>query len=408
MRELVIHVAMATDKNYIGQTMVAIKSIISRKNASSRYCFHLLADNVLEEDKEAFKKEFDNNYKDDLLDIICIDGMIEGARQMFHISPTTCSRLLLPEILSEIKRCLWLDSDVIVMDDVESIYWMDFNDKLVFGVKALPYHLMSGEAKDNYQAVTGIKKMNQYVNAGVLLMNLEEMRKESFCDKALPLVAEHLPSQDQDIINKICYNRIGFLSPKYNFAPKWIEDINSRDCDSVFSPKEVTEALTQPCIVHYCDGVKPWDFPESILAEKWWSVCKKSAWFSFFYQKAENAFYYAVMNQKDALWNIKQNSKEWLEEIKKQERIYIYGFGKNAKNKVDELTSLGVKIKGILVSEDGNLTPDNYNGIPIRHFPTNVEEDAIILVATRKVHYKEIRDLLYTHGIGKILYSSQL
>ena len=58
--------------------------------------------------------------------------------------------------------------------------------------------------------------IKQYVNAGVLVLNFIQIRKENKISKFIELTKANYSSQDQDILNVACYGKILVLTPKYD------------------------------------------------------------------------------------------------------------------------------------------------------------------------------------------------
>ncbi|MDR0618122.1 MAG: hypothetical protein LBG23_05145 [Endomicrobium sp.] len=64
-----------------------------------------------------------------------------------------------------------------------------------------------------------ITKNDIYINAGVLLLNLKNLRADNVNKSWINLAEkESFPFHDQDIINLTCKGKIVFLPPEYNFA----------------------------------------------------------------------------------------------------------------------------------------------------------------------------------------------
>ncbi len=114
--------------------------------------------------------------------------------------------------------------------------------------------------RENYSRRLRIKDMDQYINSGVLLVNTKKIREDNLEKKFyeyipyLKKIGSNFP--DQDVINAVCYNKIKFLSPIYNYStslhrykgvmPKeFLENFNAKDKE-----KQI--------IIHYAGGDKPW------------------------------------------------------------------------------------------------------------------------------------------------------
>ena len=110
-------------------------------------------------------------------------------------------RLVLPEMLQDETRCLWLDTDTICNRDIGGIFDMDLGDNLVAMVKE------PGRSKAPFR----------YHNSGVILMNLDRLRICGLYRDWVRLVeSQQLDTPDQDAINMLTQGRIMEISPEWN------------------------------------------------------------------------------------------------------------------------------------------------------------------------------------------------
>jgi lipopolysaccharide biosynthesis glycosyltransferase len=89
-------------------------------------------------------------------------------------------------------------------------------------------------------------------------MNLKELRKNNFSDKAIDFVnnySEKLIAGDQDILNILLAEKIKIIHPKWNATSYIFVAKNYKKCYIV--QKTFKTCLKNPSIVHF-DGIKPW------------------------------------------------------------------------------------------------------------------------------------------------------
>ena len=276
-----IPIVMASDKNYLLPTAVAISSILAAKNPGTSYLFFLMLPDKLDDTNQARYNAIFEKYTDAAIKYILMDNLFADiSLQISHTTAPTYYRLKIAEILSDYDKCLYLDGDILVCNDLTELYNFDLGNNYVAGVKAPLYHVLPGKGKD-YCLETGLQTIDQYINAGVLLLNLKEIRINGLCSRFMALTSEKLPSQDQDIINIVCYNHIAFLPLKFNaFAARIFQ---KHIVEKVFAKKEIHEAINSPVIIHYLDKIKPWNDMEGPFFYLWWkmalnSVCAQDAW----------------------------------------------------------------------------------------------------------------------------------
>jgi lipopolysaccharide biosynthesis glycosyltransferase len=151
-------------------------------------------------------KSFCDKYNIEFLDISPLfNQKINNKNVDTRFTKYTLYRLLLPEVIQE-DRVLYIDADAIVNDDISDFYNMNID--LVAGVRDI------GILPSQLKAI-GLTTDDFYINAGILLLNLKEIRKAN-----LPWIEEInskvYTCHDQDVINKTCKGRITLVSNNYN------------------------------------------------------------------------------------------------------------------------------------------------------------------------------------------------
>lgn len=396
-----INVVLATDLGYLFQTIVTIESILLNNYSRNEYIIHILTNADLYEHVKYLEEKYENckivlHFFDDEFDNYKIS--------INHISKVTYFRLLIPERIHE-KKCIYLDSDIIVKEDLVQLYSIDINDYEIGGVYAPSYHHLN-EREQSYSKETGICSFDQYINAGVLLMNLEKMRENRFIERVNKVAkCFSFPSQDQDIINNVCYGKIKPLPLKYNYASicsAWDYD---KKFAGVFSKNEVEQAKIKPSIVHFSCAAKPWEVWELDFALDWWKVCKCTPIFDLFLDKyKKSAFYHAIY--KGMFASSKPFSEEWYDRIRKQNiPIYIYGAGKYANNLIKSMESNAVDIQGILVSDisiQKNKCIERYH---LYEFDEKIDKEALIILGMNDQNMLSVRRKLLEKGYYNLYWS---
>lgn len=139
---------------------------------------------------------------------------------------------------NDLERILYLDIDLIVMDSLEKLYNLDFEDNYIAARKTI---LDKGDAVELY------KEGKTFLNSGVILFNLKKMRKEICFDDFL-VAAEKMKYSfymDEALLSYVMYGKVCFIERKYNY---WLDDNCDQSGDAV--------------IIHYIcpeHPYKPWD-----------------------------------------------------------------------------------------------------------------------------------------------------
>lgn len=179
-----------------------------------------------------------------------VDASLPPTSRVF--SPLVWYRLLLPELLPELDRLLFLDADTLVLQSLAPLSTFEFGDNLVAAV---------GQPTPLHHAALDPAPDEPYFNAGLLVMNLEAMRAENLGPRALALGHERHRDfifNDQDVLNVLTRGRWTALHPRWNaMSHLWfMPDVDVRP----YTRLEATSARHSPAIVHF-EGhqtVKPW------------------------------------------------------------------------------------------------------------------------------------------------------
>lgn len=167
-------------------------------------------------------------------------------------------RMFLPDLL-DAPRVLYLDVDTLALQSLEPLFRCELGEHLLAAV-AQP--VSQHDALGSHVAELGIDASRGYFNSGVLLMNLEAMRRTGFADEVLR--AGHAAAgrsvwPDQDALNLVAAGRWLPVHPKWNaLADLWFGSTGR----AVHSALVLEEARHSPAILHFAGtvDVKPWHY----------------------------------------------------------------------------------------------------------------------------------------------------
>jgi lipopolysaccharide biosynthesis glycosyltransferase len=180
---------------------------------------------------------------------------VAGLPAWGRLPVTMWYRILLPELLPDVDRVLYLDADVLVVDSLAPLWATDLSGNWVAAVSNVPERHMLHHA-----AGLGLDGPAAYFNSGVLLLNLHAMRQDGRTDALRACAherADRLLWPDQDALNLVLGPRRRTLHPRWNVMNSirrfpWAGD--------VLGQTAAREAIERPGIVHF-EGPrenKPW------------------------------------------------------------------------------------------------------------------------------------------------------
>jgi lipopolysaccharide biosynthesis glycosyltransferase len=163
-----------------------------------------------------------------------------------YISKMTYARLLIPNMLTDsVSKVLYLDTDVLVCDDLGPLWETDLEGAVVGAI----LDGLDQQIKGGKPGVESVPRVRDYFNAGVLLIDLDRWRTEGISEKALEYLGKHprSPFSDQDALNVACDGHWKQLDPRWNFQCHHKTEL------SATGPEQ------RPGIVHFVTSLKPWD-----------------------------------------------------------------------------------------------------------------------------------------------------
>lgn len=260
-------IAISTDENYLPYTKVLISSIA----ASSKGKIDLMVLHCgISEDKTSSlidwaSRKIGSRFSVRFIDVQrpALSGVFENFTQTGYLACASLYRLLLPEILVQYDKIVYLDVDIAVQSDIAELYAIDIGDNLFGGVEdcGMPRNTWLQPEYAEWLRAKGIEDYAQCANSGVLLMNLAEFRKAAMLGTMVNLACESKWLVDQDAFNIACKGRIKLIDPTWNIQT-FPEGMRRQR-------KILREA--SPRIIHYVGGAsKPWNKPETPYSDVWW------------------------------------------------------------------------------------------------------------------------------------------
>ncbi len=207
-----VNIAYITDANYLYPTQVAVYSAIKNKCPNNIYHFYILTDNVpMDQAQKAFAPMA---RKDVIFKIVPQQKVldIEFSDFLEHISSAAMLKFMIAEALPEVNRVIYMDSDTVVVKDLADLFNQDLEGNIVGAVTDI-----ATMAQPGYLATIGYRE-SQYFNAGMFLLDLQQMRNRGIGAHLNEYVRNNpnLVFIDQDAYNVVLRKKIKKLSYNYN------------------------------------------------------------------------------------------------------------------------------------------------------------------------------------------------
>ena len=209
-----ISISFSASDNYSQHLAVVIASILVN-NPESSFVFHVLHRNISNENQGKIKR-LEGLYPISKIIFHFVDAAVFEAFPIpvgaEHITRETYYRYLLPDVLSKEDRTIYMDVDIICVGDLRPLWNMDLGGNIVAAVS-------EGKCGECKKALLGITGDAPYFNAGVMVFDLETMRRECSVETLLQNTCKYagkIAWPDQDIINITFRNRIKEIDSVWN------------------------------------------------------------------------------------------------------------------------------------------------------------------------------------------------
>ena len=253
-----LDILYTVDSNYFVHFLTSVHSLLEN-NKESFICLHVIEDNLT---------LFDRKLLDELVSIYNnIDLKVytwDFTKEKYVIpkwrgTNIANARLFSREILKDVNKVLYLDSDTIVDGSIANL----FNRESINPVGAVldfnvPYHLKS--------------VIDNYFNSGVLFFDYKVWDEEdctktmydTFKENTIPLVFP-----DQDLLNLSMSYKIDMLNMSYNVTPLIYDMLKypfftkkTLTKKNYYTFEEIVDTSNNPIIYHMLSyfNERPWDF----------------------------------------------------------------------------------------------------------------------------------------------------
>ncbi len=183
-----------------------------------------------------------------------------------RITVSTMDRILLPLLLPDVHRVLYLDVDTVVLDDIAELFHTDLEGHPVAvrdsNIAEASEWVAAGRRLPEAEALALRRWMGREhpfggraINAGVLVMDLDRMRADDFTARYLALGAR-FGLHDQDTM-------LMYLGPdRVHLPARW-------------NALPVHEDVPDPAVIHWASLGKPWDAELTVHQHLWRAVADR-------------------------------------------------------------------------------------------------------------------------------------
>ncbi|MBE6536359.1 MAG: glycosyltransferase family 8 protein [Ruminococcaceae bacterium] len=265
-----VNVFFASDRNYLPYLAVAIQSLSSFANKKYFYNVRILSEDLTLESLCGVTGAIKPNVK---ISVFSVADKISSIKEELalrlrdYYSDAIYYRIFIAEMFPTLKRAVYLDSDIVLNEDIAKLYFTNIGEKLLGAVT--DESVMAADVFREYvKKHVRMKKAEDYFNSGVLVMNLEKMREEKIKDQFINLLCKYnfkTVAPDQDYLNFLCRGKIHYLDRGWNKHAIAENEIENKDL----------------YLMHYNMFNKPWKYDGVQNEELFWNFASKTSFAEF-------------------------------------------------------------------------------------------------------------------------------
>lgn len=354
------HIVYITDENYAMPTAVSILSLIRNHTSAVRYHVHVLGNGLSQWTKEMIEALGDESAVCSVMEIpqgkykkLAESCLTEG----IHVTDTALYKFDIANILEFADQVLYLDSDILVTGDISELFDLELSDHYLAAVDEMGDE-KNPDGTSTLASRIGLERVS-YFNSGVMILNLDGLRREGVRDRLLEYrIKKPNYFMDQDAFNGVMHDRRMKLPCRYNFrAPLFDVMLPSEIGERFYSVRyeTVQECLSDQKIIHMSSQFKPWRYNIPWITELFLTYYRRSPYGDKELQllsplKGLYDIYYPwkIEGQKFEALSLKyrktfdeRNRKIWgfpYAQIERGSRVVLYGagdVGKDCKMQID-------------------------------------------------------------------------
>ena len=271
-------ICSAADDPYALPLCVSLKSVLLHLGKDCYARMYVFDGGISEKNKHKIESSIVSE-KSQLIWLPAKLDLFEDFPRNKHVSLMTYTKMMIPEMLRDESRVIWLDSDMIVLKNLQTLWHTDLHSHALAAVQDAVLCQIKNVFK-NYPELE-IDPNAPIFNAGLMLMDLKKLRDTDFQKQAFEFIKKYknlIRYHEQDAFNALLVNAWEKLDPSWNqmlhravFPTRWKKNFSD---DGAFK-----RAMNDPFIVHFVGPNKPWHSDcNHLWKEDFFQVLDQTAW----------------------------------------------------------------------------------------------------------------------------------
>jgi len=263
-----LHVLYISGNDFMPYTGISIESLFKNNKSFTDIHLHLFDRGIDKSNKSKIIKLCEKHKRtihfyditDSKFKEILNDQTLDKLNMVTSIN--TLSKLLISEIIPEsIEKILYIDADSLVLGSLNDLWETDIANYHFSATEDLAVLSTFPEIK----RMIGLNKNEIYVNAGIMLINLNKWREDNVKVNFITFLENNKSKyMDQDVFNGTL-DKIMIIPLEYNVLPPFFEFLykffKHSNIKSYYSDEEIENSINNPIIFHFANSnivPRPW------------------------------------------------------------------------------------------------------------------------------------------------------
>lgn len=255
-------IVLCSDDNYAKHMASTMESIIV--NSSKKHDFVVLWTTLKYEIRQALLLHFQSKVNSIQFIELKAEMLSEIPKPKIesHFSISAYLRIFIPLVLPNEDKVLYIDSDMIVREDIIELMTAPEVINGNYGVYAVE------EVYDYIASLKGYKMKIvgdmsiPLLNSGLLIIDIIKWREEDYIRKMMFYIENNptlLEFVDQDALNNVFKGNFGAIHPRWNMGDIQFNPV-FKGMSICYTSQQIDDAILKPAVIHFTWKHKPWKY----------------------------------------------------------------------------------------------------------------------------------------------------
>lgn len=258
----IMPIVIVADEAYALPTAAMLISIKSNRKLTSCYEVNILSNNISDESKQKLKYIADDMFKVNIIEMqqkeILPDIPSQTAIDELPANHSALYKFCIPNLFEKYDKVLYLDCDLLVMDDLSPLFNIDLSGRYV----AASADSLQFLRPPHFKRIQSSNKT--YFNSGVMLLNLKKMREDNIVNSLIDYRINGINYyMDQDAFNVVFNDNVVYIPFYYNMDYTTLRKFNCTELRKYYhlgKYDRLPVLYRRAKIFHFTGFSKPWKY----------------------------------------------------------------------------------------------------------------------------------------------------